>query len=224
MNKLGIRLRKPSISDRWSVLSADWCAWWCGAQGQRGGGRSVAPAFQFWRMRPRPRNRPRARLLGRLSAYTDLEGGVLQPYVQKLVEALRSGGKHEPIGRCVNGHVGNPRLALAASIASEALTHPRLEAVPHDPGPELVARFDKRSPFFDGRVGVVHHYREFWSQCGLYELPLPPVAVPIVAEKVLADVLVGCGEPLAEERALPRGLQADEDDQLHIHCHVHGSL
>src|SRR5215217_4397005 len=170
-----------------------------------------------------PTQSTRACLRACSSARADLEGGIVQPYAQKLVEALHSGGRHEPLGRRIYGYIGNPRLPLAACVARKALTHPRLEGVPSDPGPELAAQLNEHSPFLDSRVGVIHHYRTSCPQCGFYELPLPPVSVPIVAEQVLADVLVGGGEPLAEECALPRSLQADEDDQLHIHSHVHGS-
>jgi hypothetical protein len=151
-----------------------------------------------------PTQSTRARLRACSSARADLEGGAVQPYAQNLVEALHSGGRHEPLGRRVYGYIGNPRFPLAACVARKALTPPRLEGVPHDPGPELVAQLSEQSPFLDSRVGVNHHYRTSCPQCGFYELPLPPVSVPIVAEQVLADVLMGGGKPLAEECALPR--------------------
>ena len=47
------------------------------------------------------------------------------------------------------------------------------------------------------------------------QVPLPPGRAGVVAEVVLADVLVGGGEPLPVERRLPGPLQPDQHDQFH---------
>ena len=43
---------------------------------------------------------------------------------------------------------------------------------------------------------------------------LPAIRGPIVAQQVLADMIVRGGEPLAEECRLPRAGEPDQDDAL----------
>src|SRR5215211_3405277 len=113
----------------------------------------------------------------------------------------------------------HPRLALARLVAAQALAHAGVEVVSDDPGRVLTSQLNERPSVLECRVGVVHDHGASLLQRILYELCLSPVRVPVVAKQVLADVLVGRGEALVEERALSGSLQTDEYDQLHIREH-----
>src|SRR5215216_551674 len=72
------------------------------------------------------------------SAPADLEGGVVQPYAEKLVEALLYRGGDQLLGGGVDRHVRHPRLALANLVASQALAYVRVEEVAENLRPVLV--------------------------------------------------------------------------------------
>src|SRR5215218_2610562 len=149
------------------------------------------------------------------SAPADLEGGVVQPYAEEFVESLLCRRGDQLLGGGVDGHVWHPRLALTHLVASDTLAHASVEEVSDDPGPVLASQPDERPSVLERRVGVVHDHAAARGEGGTEEVLLPPVLVAVIREEILAHVLVGLSEPLAKEGALPRRLQAHEDDQLH---------
>lgn len=133
----------------------------------------------------------------------------------KLIEPFRVRGVLQLLSCGVQGYVRHLSLSRALSIALETPAKVRFEVVPDDLRSELAAQLDEWLALLDGDVRVIDDHRASRPQGSFDQLCLPSVPILVVAEQILADVLVALGEPGVVERALPRGLQTNEDDQLH---------
>ncbi len=133
----------------------------------------------------------------------------------KLIEPFRVRGVLQLLSCGVQRHVRHLSLSRALLIALETPAKVRFEVVPDDLHSELAAQLDEWLALLDGDVRVIDNDRASRPQGSFDQLRLPSVPILVVAEQILANVLVALGEPGVVERALPRSLQADEDDQLH---------
>ncbi len=78
----------------------------------------------------------------------------------------------------------------------------------------LACKLDQGRTVSGRGIRIVHDDGAARTERGLDELGLAAATVLVVAEEILANVLVCSSEALAVEGALPRSLQADEDDEI----------
>ena len=134
--------------------------------------------------------------------------------VKKLIVAFTVSRPLQFLDRRKDRHIGHARTAFALLIPGERVGDARFKIIADDFSAERAAHRNQLGAVFYGRIGVINHHRTAFAERRFDELLLPAIAVLRVGQQIFADVAMGVSEARVIKRALARGLQPCEDDEL----------